>query len=318
MKTPLPQLAFPFAAPAPGPGRTGGAVLDERNATTYVEMTCRSILNWSPGAKMGDVFTVNPYRGCEFGCAYCYARYTHEWLELDRWELFERRIFVKTNAPAALRRELGHRDVLRHGIAIGTATDPWQPAERRFRITRRILEGLLPFKGLRISIVTKSGLIERDAELLGELARRHRVRVSFSCISLDRELLRALERRAPTPERRFAAMARLVEAGVPCGIIVAPILPGCTDGVDDLTTLLVRAREAGADWVHANTLFLTSSSKKRFFPWLRANAPALYERYAREYDGRREQGPEVRARVRRNVDLASARAGFGSPARLVA
>lgn len=315
MKHALPQLSFAFAGEAPPPpGRTDGAVLDERNATAYVEMTCRSILNWSQGGRMmRDVFTVNPYRGCEFGCAYCYARYTHEFLELRHWEAFERRIFVKANAPAVLARELRRRDVLRHGIAIGTATDPYQPAERRFAITRRILEALLPWRDIPISIVTKSGLIERDAALLGEVAKRHRLTVLTSCISLDRELLRALERRAATPERRFAAMEKLVRAGVRCGVIVAPILPGLTDGVDDLTALLVRARQAGASFVHANTLFLPSASKKRFFPWLRENAPDLYERYGKDYAKGLYQSDEVKAQVRRRVHEAMRRAGFEEP-----
>lgn len=310
MKVALPQLTLPFLEPALAPGTTDGPVLDERNAVSYVEMTCRSILNWSRGGRMQDVFTVNPYRGCEFGCAYCYARYTHEFLELDHWESFERQIFVKANAPSVLAREIRRKDVLGHGIAIGTATDPYQPAERRFRITRRILEGLLPYRDIPISIVTKSGLIERDAELLAELSKRHPVDVLTSCISLDRELLRALERRAATPERRFAAMEKLAAAGVRCGLIVAPVLPGLTDGVDDLTALLGRARSAGASFAIYNVLFLSSSSKKRFFPWLKENAPSLYERYGRDYARGMYEGEEYRAQVRRHMAEAMRRTGF--------
>ncbi len=311
MKIPLPQLSFAFAgAPGPAPGATDGAVLDEANATAYVEMTCRSILNWSQGTRMRDVFTVNPYRGCEFGCAYCYAHYTHEFLELAHWEDFERRIFVKSNAPEVMRRELKRKDVLGHGIAIGTATDPYQPAERRFGITRRILEGLLPYRDIPISLISKSGLIERDVELLASLARRHPLRVLTSCISLDRDLLRALERRAPVPERRFRAMERLSAAGVTCGLIVAPILPGLTDGVDDLTALLVRAKQAGASFAHSNVLFLRSSAKKRFFPWLRENAPWLHERYGAAYAKGAYESDDYRAQVRRHVAEAMARAGF--------
>ena len=157
-------------------------------------MTTRSILNWVQGSHMTDVFSVNPYRGCEFGCAYCYARYTHEFMDLPDWEAFERRIFVKAAAARALRRDLASsRDVRTHGIAIGTATDPYQPAEAKFHVTRQILEGLLPHSGIPISIVTKSGLIERDADLLAKLADRHEVRIHFSCITTDRVLLRAIE-----------------------------------------------------------------------------------------------------------------------------
>lgn len=316
MKTALPQLSLPFAgAAAPPVGKTDGAVLDERNATAYVEMTCRSILNWAQGNRMRELFTINPYRGCEFGCAYCYARYTHEFLELGHWEDFERRIFVKANAPEIFRREIKRKDVLRHGIAIGTATDPYQPAERRFGITRRILESLLPYRDIPISIVSKSGLIERDAELLGELAKRHPVDILTSCISLDRELLRALERRAATPERRFAAMEKLSAAGVRCGIIVAPILPGLTDGVDDLTALLVRAKAAGAQFVVSQVLFLSASSKKRFFPWLKENAPWLYEQYGAAYARGVYDGEAYRDQVRRHLAEAMRRAGFDEASR---
>lgn len=307
MKKP-PQLSLPFAPPI-RPGAADGPLLDERNATAYVEMVCRSILNWSRGGPMDQVFTVNPYRGCEFGCAYCYARHTHEYLDLDD-EAFERRVFVKANAPEAMWRELRRRDVLRHGIAIGTATDPWQPAERHFRITRRILEALLPYRDIPVSIVTKSSLIERDATLLGELARRHRLQVLISCISLDRELVRRLERRSPTPERRFAAMRRLVAAGVPCGIIVAPIIPGLTDDVDDLTALLGAARRSGASFVVYNPLFLNPAARQRFLPWLRENVPQVAEEHARAfYRGSRER-EALRDRIRQRMAEAMRRAGF--------
>jgi DNA repair photolyase len=276
------QGALPIAASAPA-GRAGGIQLDERNATSYVEMTCRSILNWVQSRRIGEVFTVNPYRGCEFGCAYCYARYTHEFLDLPDWLDFERKIFVKTNAAAAMRRDLRRSDVHRYGIAIGTATDPYQPAERRFHVTRRILESLLPLRGISISLVTKSGLVEHDADLLGELARRHTLHVKVSCVTTDAELQRALEPRAHVPSRRFAAMAKLVAAGVSCGVLVAPVLPGITDSELNLRSVLMTAKESGASSFGHTVLFLTDSSKKRFYPWLQENVPELFARYASRY-----------------------------------
>lgn len=287
INAPAAQLALPIAA-APAAGRPGGAELDERNATRYVEMTCRSILNWVQGRhlSLSDVFSINPYRGCEFGCAYCYARYTHEYLDLGDWLDFERRIFVKTNADAAMRRDLRRRDVRTHGIAVGTATDPYQPAERIFRVTRRILEALRPLCGIPISITTKSGLIEQDADLLADLSRRHDLEVMFSCVTLDPALQRALEPRAHVPERRFAAMARLAARGVACGVLVAPILPGLSDDDANLRAVLARARDAGATTCAHAVLFLTDASKKRFYPWLKEHAPGLFERYAATYSTR--------------------------------
>jgi len=276
------QQPLPIATGLP-PGRPGGVRLDERNATSYVEMTCRSILNWVQSRRIGDVFTVNPYRGCEFGCAYCYARYTHEFLDLVDWLDFERKVFVKTNAAAAMRRDLRRSDVHRYGIAIGTATDPYQPAERRFQVTRRILESLLPLRGIPISVVTKSGLIERDAELLAELARRHTLQIKISCVTTDPILQRALEPRAHVPARRFAAMAKLAHAGVPCGVLVAPVLPGITDSEANLRSVLAAAKESGATTFGHTVLFLTDASKKRFYPWLQEHVPELFARYARHY-----------------------------------
>jgi DNA repair photolyase len=276
------QLSLPVVGAAPS---NGGPLLT-RNQVEYVEMTVKSILNWVDGRHMTDVFSLNPYRGCEFGCSYCYARYTHEFLELPDWEAFERKVFVKTDAARALRRDLASsRDVRRYGLAIGSATDPYQPAEAKFRITRSILEALLPHRGIPITLVTKSGLIARDVELLAELSKRHSVKIFFSCITTDRMLLRAIERRSPMAHVRFGAMRTLVNHGVNCELLMMPIMPGVTDGEENLREVIRAAREAGASKVHGRAIWLTDASKRRFLPWLEEQFPALYRRYVRAFAG---------------------------------
>jgi DNA repair photolyase len=286
------------------------------NDVEYVPMVCRSILNWVQGRHVSDTFSVNPYRGCEVGCAYCYARYTHEFLELPDWEAFERRVFVKVDAPQALTRDLKRKDVLAHGVTIGTATDPYQPAERHFRITRRLLEGLLaaPARRIPISIITKSNLIRRDAALLAKLAERHDLTVCFSCITTDVELLRLLERRAPHPDARFRAMRTLTERGVRCGTLVMPILPGITDGEENLAHLVSRSREASASFVHAGPLWLTDASRKRFFPWLAQHAPALHERYIAALGKRMYVRDDYRRQLDERLRGILARYGYGQAA----
>lgn len=308
------QLSLPVVAPALAPGRPGGALLEERNAVEYVEMTVRSILTWVEGRHMTDTFSLNPYRGCEFGCSYCYARYTHEFLDLADWEAFERRIFVKREAARALRRDLASsRDVARHGIAIGTATDPYQPAEARFRITRQVLEALLPHRGLSLSLVTKSGLISRDVDLWARLAERHRVTVFFSCITTDRHLLRAIERRSPTAEVRFSAMRKLVDAGVNCELLMMPVMPGLTDDEASMEAVARAARQAGASALYARALWLSTASRRRFDPWLRDTFPDLYERYASTYGDRGMYAPdEYRREIAERVARVKKRVGFPS------
>jgi DNA repair photolyase len=313
------QAALPIVSLPPPPGRDGGPVLSERNNVEYVEMTVRSILNWVDGTHMSDVFSINPYRGCEFGCAYCYARYTHEFMDLPDWEAFERRIFVKTAAARALRRDLASsRDVRSYGIAIGTATDPYQPAEAHFRITRQILEALLPHRDIPISIVTKSALVERDADLLAALAERHPVKVHFSCITTDRHLLRAIERRSPMAHLRFKAMRTLTDRGLHCDVLVMPVLPGITDSEDNLVAVMSGARAAGARSASARALWLSEASRKRFLPWLAEQFPKLYARYQSAYGERGMYTPEsYRAALEARVDRARKRAGFGGRTEVV-
>jgi DNA repair photolyase len=310
------QLSLAFAKDVPAAGRPGGRALERRNGTEYREMRCRSILSWADGSRASGFFSANPYRGCEFGCAYCFARYTHDFLDERRWEDFERHVYVKVNAPQALDRDLSRKPALGRELRLGTATDPYQPAERLFGITRSLLERLLRYRGLRISVATKSGLVQRDADLLAELARRHEVHVGVSCASVDAALLRRLEPRSAAPEQRFRAMAALAGRGVKVGLLAAPVLPGLADSSEALTALFRRAREAGASSVLSQALFLPSATKRRFYPWLQENAPELFERYRRAFRGGLEFEGEYRRTLSARVQAAREAAGFGGGSRV--
>lgn len=275
--------------------------LDRRErGTRFLAIASRSIVNSS--AATGMVFaSVNPYIGCEFGCAYCYARDTHRWTmeraasrsdaadavreanSLPSTEAFERRILVKRNAAELLARTLSAVRLRGAPLVIGTATDPYQPAERRFRITRALLEVLVQYRGLHLGIITKSPLITRDVELLAEISGRNRLTVSLSLASIDAGLLRRLEPRTPAPHARLRAMERLTRAGVRVGLLIAPILPGLTDGRGDLRALVRRAKDAGAAWVAGSPLRMGPATRATLLPWLRRERPALAERYQRHY-----------------------------------
>ncbi len=252
-------------------------ILDERlRGTKFVSLEPKSVLN-SPQQTGVDFWSLNPYIGCEFGCTYCYARYAHrytverahdagkltdeEFLEFrgpHGWEAFERRVFVKDTLLGALEHDL--RRYFRSAgatarpaapIVIGTATDPYQPAERRFRLTRGILERLARCEGLNIGIITKSPLIARDTDVLRRLGDRSDLEVHISLTTVDVALIRQVEARSPMPAVRLRALRRLADAGVRVGLIVAPVLPGLTDDVPHLEALFQAAREAGAKFVHA-------------------------------------------------------------------
>jgi DNA repair photolyase len=230
-------------------------------------------------------WAINPYRGCEFACKYCYARYTHEFMELRDGVEFERKIFVKQHTAELLRQEL--KKVKRgEEIAIGTATDPYQPAERRFEVTRAILEELAKHSGLEIGIVTKSNLITRDAEILRRVGENNRIFVNMTVTTVDVELARKLEPRAPRPDLRLETVRQLNLAGVDAGVICAPVLPEITDRPRDLEALVKAASEAGAKYIFANPLFLKPCSAAVFLPFLEEQFPALVDNYKRRYENR--------------------------------
>ena len=193
---------------------------------------------------MPFTWTINPYRGCEFGCRYCYARYTHEFMEMRDGMEFEQKIYVKQHAADLLRHEL-RRVKPDESIALGTATDPYQPAERRYEVTRGILEEFARHRGFELGIVTKSNLVVRDLELLKQVAQSNKLSVHITITTLDTELARILEPRAPRPDLRLDAVRALAQAGMRVGISCSPVVPGITDSPKDLEVADPRRRRAG-------------------------------------------------------------------------
>jgi DNA repair photolyase len=260
--------------------------LREGHNVEYFTLGTRSLLSRVVSARnLPFTWAINPYRGCEFACKYCYARYTHEFMELRDGGDFERKIFVKQQAAGLLRSEL--KKVKREEeIAIGTATDPYQPAERRFEITRAILEELARHSGLAIGIVTKSNMVTRDTEILRRVGEHNRIRVNMTVTTVDAELARKLEPRAPRPDLRLEAVRQLNLAGVDAGVICAPVLPEITDRPRDLEALVKAASEAGAKHIFANPLFLKPCSAAVFLPFLEEHFPDLVELYRKRYADR--------------------------------
>jgi DNA repair photolyase len=289
------------------PPRPALPVLGQQRDITYYDSHAASVLNDTRMTGMA-YWSVNPYTGCAFGCAYCYARYAHRYVmeravtgsrlpadqaaaisAIPPWLAFERHIVVKRNAPDALARALRHGSerhlsLLRgEMILIGTATDPYQPAERRYRVTRGILEVLAQHPGLSIGIITKSPLITRDTDLLARIARRSQLSVHISLITLDRALARRLEPRAPTPDARLRAIRRLTDAGVTAGINIMPVLPGITDDPAMLDALVHAAADAGAARIGVCALRLQFEARKRYLPFIAEEFPALAARYESTY-----------------------------------
>jgi DNA repair photolyase len=262
-----------------------GESLRQGHEVEYFTLPVRSLLNRCTGVRMPFTWTINPYRGCEFACKYCYARYTHEFMELRDGVDFEQKIFVKQHAAELLRREL-RRVKPGEEIAIGTATDPYQPAERRFEITRAILEEFSRHSGLEIGIVTKSNLVLRDVELLREIGKRNRVLVNVTITTMNADLARILEPRAPRPDLRMDAVRKLNAEGVRAGVICAPVLPGITDAPHDLESLVCATSQAGGAYISANSLFLKPCSAAVFLPFLEKEFPQLVESYRKRYQDR--------------------------------
>lgn len=263
-----------------------GESLREGHNVEYFTLPAKSLLNRCVSARaMPFTWTINPYRGCEFGCRYCYARYTHEFMEMRDGLEFEQKIYVKQHAAVLLRHDL-RRVKPDEAIALGTATDPYQPAERRYEVTRGILEEFSRHRGFELGIVTKSNLIVRDLELLQEVARSNQLSVHVTITTLNTELARILEPRAPRPDLRIDAVRALADAGLPVGVSCSPVVPGITDSPKDLEAVISAAAEAGADYVFANPLFLKPCSAAVFLPFLVENFPHLAENYRQRYQDR--------------------------------
>ena len=289
-----------------------GETLREGHNVEYFSLPTRSILNRCVSKReLPFEWAINPYRGCEFACKYCYARYTHEFMEMHDGVDFERKIFVKEHTANLLRQEL-RKVKAGEDIAIGTATDPYQPAERRYQITRGILEELTRHRGLRIGIVTKSNLILRDVELFREIGRFSRVFVSLTITTLDVELARILEPRAPRPDLRMDAVRQLNLAGVSCGVNCAPVLPGITDSLTNLESVVSAAAAAKAKNIFANTLFLKPCSAAVFLPFLQEKFPQLVASYKQRYDGRAFLPTAYTKRVSEMMTALRRKHGFGN------
>jgi DNA repair photolyase len=282
-----PSLPCFSAAPALGRPDPDAEAVRKRAGVEYFELAIRDILNRCDSPRMPFAWTINPYRGCEFACTYCYARYTHGFFDLENWRDFETKIFIKQAAAETLERRL--RKAALHGepIAIGTATDPYQPAERHHQVTRSILEVFTRVEGLQLSITTKSPLIVRDLDLLEELDRKHAITVHVTVTTADAALARRLEPHAPDARARLRTVAKLAGAGIATRVNCMPVLPGINDGEDRLRPLFEAVREAGAFDIMASALFLRDAAKARFLPWLAEEFPRLVPRYQALY-GRRD------------------------------
>ncbi len=303
-------------------------LLDERlRGTKFVAITPQRILN--PPSQTGmDFWSLNPYVGCEFGCSYCYARYAHRYV-VERahgagklsdaeladfrgphgWEAFERRIFVKEQVLGALETDL-RRLPPGQTVVIGTATDPYQPAERRFRITRAVLERLARCEGLSVGIITKSPLVARDLDVLQQIQAHNELEVYVSLITVDARLVRTLEARSPLPAVRLRGLAKLTAAGINAGLIVAPVLPGITDDLPGLEALFSAARDAGARFLHAGPLRLYPAIRDRFLPLLDEHFPELAARYRTAYANRSSAPRAYERALNRRIRGLQQRFGF--------
>jgi DNA repair photolyase len=262
-----------------------GESLRQGHEVEYFTLSVRSLLNRCTGVRMPFEWTINPYRGCEFACKYCYARYTHEFMEMRDGVDFEQKIFVKQHTANLLRQELRQ---VKSGeqIAIGTATDPYQPAERRFEVTRAILEELVRHEGLELGIITKGNLILRDLDLLTEIGRKNRLMVNVTITTLNVDLARILEPRAPRPDLRMDTVRKLSQSGIRTGVSCSPVIPGITDSLRNLEAMVRATAEAGGKHIFANPLFLKPCSAAVFLPFLEKEFPHLAADYKVRYKDR--------------------------------
>ena len=284
--------------------------LREKGGVTYRELRARSLLNKCDAPRMPFTWTVNPYRGCAMGCRYCYAAYTHEFMGIATPEDFHTLVYVKVGAEEETARRLA--TIVRQGerIALGSATDPYQPGEAESRVTRRFLELVAAHRGVRLGITTKGALVLRDIDLLKRISARSEVSVHVSLNSPRADLLRRIEPLAPPPEVRLEMMRRLTEAGIETWLGLAPILPALTDREADLDLLLGQVRQAGVRHLFTNMLFLRSPTREKYLRWLEAAFPRYLEAYRKAYDHRVYLAGPYRDRMRETVERLKRKHGF--------
>ena len=283
----------------------------------------RKIITHNDSPDIGFNSSINPYRGCEHGCVYCFARPSHAFMGLSPGVDFETKLFFKPEAARLLEKELSHPGYRCERIQLGANTDPYQPIERKLMITREILKVLARFKN-PVTITTKNALVARDADILGPMGQANLAMVSVSITTLDRRLARAMEPRASTPERRLWALRQLADAGVPVMVGFAPVIPGLND--HEMEEVLERAAEAGARHAHYVAIRLPWEIKDLFREWLEAERPDRAKRVmslirqmrgGRDYDpawGKRARGEgPVAAVISRRFKLAKARFGLDRP-----
>jgi DNA repair photolyase len=257
-------------------------LLEAKRQVEYLELQTRRFIGRGSG-RMSSIWTINPYRGCEYGCKYCYARYAHEFMELRDPELFERKIYAKQFQAPAFRAE-ARRLKTGDTVWMGTATDPYQPAERRFQITRQMLEVFAGDRGLDLGITTKSDLVARDAGLMARIARKNKIRVHLTITTLDESLARLLEPRAPRPVLRLGAVKKLTEAGIPVSVLAHPVMPLINDGEESLDAVCAAAARNGASSFSAAPLFLKPCAAQVFLPFLDERFPHLARRYRERFE----------------------------------
>jgi DNA repair photolyase len=285
----------------PGRGELAGLEL--------LHVKAQRIINRVPAAsRMPFRWTINPYRGCSHGCVYCFARPTHEYLGFDIGDDFDRRIVVKINAVERLRAELRAPSWAGEAIAMGTNTDPYQPAEGRYRLTRGIVEALTEARN-PFSILTKSTLIARDVDLLAEARRHTDVQTALSIGCLDPDVWRATEPHTPSPRRRIETVARLNAAGVPCEVMIAPVLPGISDSDEQLEEVVAAAVDAGATVIAPIALHLRGPLRDHYLGWLGEERPELVADTTRRYRGAYAPAPERDALSARVRAMVAARGG---------
>jgi DNA repair photolyase len=296
-------------APSLAP-RMGQENVRERGGVAYRELRTRSLLNRCTSERMPFDWTVNPYRGCAMGCQYCYATYTHEFMGITTPEDFHSTVYVKTGDATETTRRLAL--VVRRGeeIALGTATDPYQPAEQREGVTRGFLELVARHHGARIGITTKGALVLRDIDLLRQIHQRSRLSIHVSIISPHAQVLRRIEPWAPPPEVRLEVLRRLLEAGLDAGLLIAPILPAITDQEQDLDLVLAGAAAAGVRKMSWNLLFLRSPTKEKYLRFVEREFPRYLDAYRRAYGERVYLRGAYRERIRALMDRLRKRHGL--------